>query len=86
MTYYTRQPFQKAASGAEVERLLHHLPTVAQWSEETWAKGFALSVLKQSRRRGWTPSAKQLPVMRQLVNDLFSRASDEEGEFNPIES
>lgn len=86
MTYHSRQPFQKAASGAEIERLLHHLPTVAQLAEETWAKGFALSVLKQSRRRGWTPSAKQLPVMRQLVNDLFSRASDDEGEFNPIES
>ncbi|MBA96598.1 MAG: hypothetical protein CMN10_11285 [Roseobacter sp.] len=86
MTYHTRKLFQKAASGAEIERLLHHLPTVAKLTKETWAKGFALSVLKQSRRRGWTPSAKQLPVMRGLVNDLFSRARDDEGEFNPIES
>ncbi len=86
MTYYSRQQFQKAASGAEVERLLHHLPTVAQLAEEAWAKGFAQSVLKQSRRKGWTPSAKQLPVMRGLVNDLFTRASDDEEEFNPIES
>jgi len=86
MSYHSRQPFQKAASGAEIERLLHHLPTVARLAEETWAKGFALSVLKQSRRRGWTPSAKQLPLMRGLVNDLFTCASDDEGDFNPIES
>ncbi len=86
MSYHSRQPFQKAASGAEIERLLHHLPTVARLAKETWAKGFALSVLKQSRRRGWTPSAKQLPLMRGLVNDLFTRASDDEGDFNPIES
>lgn len=86
MSYHSRQPFQKAASGAEIERLLHHLPTVARLAEETWAKGFALSVLKQSRRRGWTPSAQQLPVMRGLVDDLFTRTSDDEGEFNPIES
>jgi len=86
MTYHSRQPFQKAASGAEIERLLHHMPTVAQLAGETWAKSFAQSVLKQSRRRGWTPSAKQLPVMRGLVNDLFTHSSDEEGDFNPIES
>ena len=73
MTYHSRQPFQKVPSGAEIERLLHHLPTVAKLTKETWAKGFALSVLKQSRRRGWTPSPKQLPVMRGLVSSLFAR-------------
>lgn len=73
MTYHSQQPFQKAASGAEIERLLHHMPTVAQLAEETWARGFAQSVLKQSRRRGWTPSPKQLPVMRGLVSALFTR-------------
>ncbi|MEP0455856.1 MAG: hypothetical protein ABJD57_23625 [Roseibium sp.] len=73
MTYHSRQPFQKVPSAAEVERLLHHLPTVAQLAEEAWVKGFALSVLKQSRRRGWTPSPKQLPVMRGLVSSLFAR-------------
>ena len=86
MTYHSHQPFQKAASGAEIERLLHHLPTVAQLAEQPWIEGFAKSVLKQSRRKGWTPSAKQLPIMRGLVNDLFTRASDDEGDFNPIES
>ena len=76
MTYHSRQPLQRAASGAEIERLLHHLPTVAQLAEETWAKGFALSVLKQSRRQGWPPTPKQLPVMRGLVSALFTRTED----------
>lgn len=73
MTYYSHQPFQKAASGEEIERLLHHMPTVAQLAEETWARGFARSVLKQSRRQGWTPSPRQLPLMRGLVSALFTR-------------
>ena len=40
MTYHSRQPFQKVPSAAEVERLLHHLPTVAQLAEEAWVKCF----------------------------------------------
>ncbi|KZX94487.1 MULTISPECIES: hypothetical protein [unclassified Sulfitobacter] len=85
MTYYTRQPFQKAASGAEIERLLHHLPTVAQLAEEPWVEGFAKSVLKQSRRRGWSPSPRQLPVMRQLVNALFTRTDGGADDIQMIE-
>ena len=72
MTYHPRT----IASPDEIERLLHHMPSVASSAENTWAKGFAQSVTKQSRRRGWRPSDKQLSVMRGLVSDQFTDALD----------
>lgn len=71
---------------AEIERLLHHMPTVARLAENQWAKGFAQSVVKQSYRKGWKPSPKQLSVMRSLVADLFTHAGDAGGDFDLIES
>jgi hypothetical protein len=82
MSHYT----PNIASGAEIERLLHHMPSVAIHAQNTWAKGFAQSVTKQSRRKGWQPSPKQLSMMRALVSDLFAHAGDDDGDFNPIES
>tara|TARA_R110002020_G_scaffold98621_1_gene234562 strand:- start:2588 stop:2848 length:261 start_codon:yes stop_codon:yes gene_type:complete len=86
MTFHTRQPIERAATPAEIERLLHHMPVVAQMAQNTWAKDFAQSVTKQSRRKNWNPSLKQLSVMRGLVTDLFTRASDDMEDFDPIES
>lgn len=72
---------------AEIERLLHHMPVVAQQAENEFVKGFARSISKQSRRRNWWPSHKQLPLMRELVSDLFLNGAGQAGEdFNPIES
>lgn len=70
----------------DVERLLHHMPAVACNATNTWARDFAQSVQRQAKRRGWTPSPKQLSVMRGLVSDLFAHASDEGGDFDLIES
>lgn len=86
MSYQPRQPFVRAATPDEIERLLHHMPVVAERAENTWAKGFALSVAKQARRRNWKPSPKQLSMMRSLVTDLFAYGSDDVEDFNPIES
>ncbi len=72
MTYHPRT----IATPDEIERLLHHMPTVASLAENEWAKGFALSVTRQSRRRGWAPSQKQLGIMRGLVADLFAYGTD----------
>lgn len=69
----------------DIERLLHHMPTVAAHAENEWAAGFARSICRQSRRRGWKPSPKQLPLMRRLVSDLFAHAGNEEGDFDVIE-
>ena len=58
------------------EELLFHLPTVARMASDEWAKSFAESVLKQSRRRGWHPSAKQLAAMQRMVSELFTGPDD----------
>lgn len=76
MTYHTRHDFQLTATPDEIERLLHHMPTVARLAESDWAEGFAKSMVKQSYRKGWKPSPKQLSVMRGLVSDLFTHAPD----------
>jgi hypothetical protein len=82
MSHYT----PNIASGAEIERLLHHMPSVALHAENTWAKGFAQSVSKQARRKGWRPSPKQLSIMRGLVSDLFVNGCNDGGDFDLIES
>ena len=86
MSHHDHKPFGWKPTPSEIERLIHHMPSVAIHAENTWAKGFAQSVVKQARRKNWTPSLKQLSVMRALVSDLFAYASDEGEEFNPIES
>ena len=59
-----------------IEEALYHMPTVARLATDTWAKGFAESIVRQSRRRGWRPSAKQLALMRRMVGELFTRRDD----------
>lgn len=68
-----------------VDELVWHMPTVARLAENTWAKSFAQSIQRQSRRRGWRPSPKQLSVMQTLVSDLFAHGGQEEGDFDVIE-
>ena len=77
--------YQRAfTSPDELERLLHHMPTVARGATNTWASGFAWSIVRQGKRPGWRPSPKQLSIMRRLVSDLFAN-TDEEGELILIE-
>ena len=59
-----------------VEERAFHMPAVAQQSENTWAKGFATSIVRQSRSHNWKPSPKQIGVMRRLVADLFTEPDD----------
>ena len=59
-----------------VEELAFHMPSVIQHAESNWAKGFAQSIVAQSRRRNWNPSPKQIGVMRRLVADLFTEPED----------
>ncbi|MGR3478031.1 MAG: hypothetical protein ACU0EX_10895 [Sulfitobacter sp.] len=73
--------FSRITSPAEVERLLFYMPNVAEAATTDWARGFAQSVTKQARRKGWKPSDKQLNIMREMVSDLFAnRAVDTDGE------
>ncbi|MEO9629230.1 MAG: hypothetical protein ABJG14_02175 [Sulfitobacter sp.] len=76
MTHHSR-----ITSSAEVERLLFYMPNVAEVATTDWARGFAHSVTKQARRRGWKPTDKQLNIMREMVSDLFAhRDADTDGE------
>ena len=54
-----------------VEILLFHMPTVADRADDPWARDFAWSVLRQSKRPRWRPSKKQEAIMQSLVADLF---------------
>ena len=60
-----------------LEELLFHMPTVERQAESTWAKSFAASVRKQSRRPRWKPSPKQEALMRRLVAELFDDSGPE---------
>lgn len=75
------------ATPCEIERLLHHLQTIHQRPQSEFAESFAGSILKQSRRRNWSPSEKQLGVMRKLVSELFSHpiGQGEEDDIQVIE-
>lgn len=43
--------------------------TMADGSDE-WAKGFAKSVARHGKRRGWQPSEKQAWLMERMVSEL----------------
>ncbi len=59
-----------------IEEALYHMPTVAKLATNEWAKSFAESIVRQSRRRGWRPSAKQSALMQRMVSELFTRRDD----------
>ena len=41
---------------------------------DCWAAKFATSISRQSRRRGWHPSEKQMNAMRQIVREMRAPA------------
>lgn len=41
---------------APVDELLWSWPTVCKSAKDEWARGFALSIAKQSKRPNWAPS------------------------------
>ena len=67
-----------------LEELLFHWRAVIGAAPKGWARGFALSVQKQSRKAGWQPTARQLQVMQQMVAELFTDHGNE-GEVDLIE-
>ncbi|MDF0599920.1 hypothetical protein P1J78_04165 [Psychromarinibacter sp. C21-152] len=58
------------------EELIHHMPAVRDKAENDWSRGFAASIVRQSRRRHWKPSQKQEAIMRRLVSELFHETND----------
>jgi hypothetical protein len=66
-----------------LELLLCHLRAIAKDPKDKWARNFARSILRQSKKPIWQPSAKQLTIMERLVDDEICR--DNEDEFQLIE-
>ena len=59
-----------------VEELIFHMPAVEREAENTWARGFAASIRRQSRHRKWRPSPKQIGMMRRLVSEMFTQRAE----------
>lgn len=60
-----------------LDRLLWSWPTVCRLATDEWAKGFALSIQRQSRNPRWRPTDRQLSMMRRLVCELYQRDPDD---------
>ena len=58
-------------SGRPLEVLLHHIPGVIASAENEWTRGFAKSVLRQSRNPNWKPSPKQDAIMQRMVAETL---------------
>mgnify|MGYP001449086879 CR=1 FL=1 len=59
----------------EVDRLLFSWRRVIAQAEG-WSRGFALSIQRDRKRPGWTPSPKQFAVMQRLVAELPQELPD----------
>lgn len=68
-----------------VEELLWSWPSVCKAAKNEWARGFALSIARHSKRRNWTPSSKQYALMARLVADLYHPRDDAGDDFDLIE-
>lgn len=62
-------------SSGELENLLHYMPIIVRGNTvDDWERQFCASVIARSRRPGFAPSAKQITIMRRLV-DTFRDAT-----------
>jgi hypothetical protein len=60
-----------------VDELLFWLPSVLRREPNEFTRGFVVSILARSKRRGWKPTEKQLAIMRRIVSDLFTPEDDD---------
>lgn len=60
---------QSFTGDPEIDRLLFRWGEVIRGAEG-WARGFALSIQRARQKHGWTPSPKQLALMRRMVSEL----------------
>jgi hypothetical protein len=66
-----------------VDELLFWLPSALKRHPTEFTRGFVVSILARSKRRGWKPSDKQLAIMRRIVADMF--AADPADDFDVID-
>lgn len=76
---------QAQNTAPSLEEILFWWPSIIRRASNDWAKGFALSIQRASRRRNWQPSPKQLSIMRRMVRDMFTPGALEEDDAILIE-
>ncbi|MGA0613327.1 hypothetical protein [Paracoccus sp. KR1-242] len=55
-----------------VDELLWSWTSVIATARTDWERGFALSIARASKRRGWQPTPKQHLLMNRMVDALFA--------------
>ncbi len=66
-------------TSAEIDELVWKLGQrlrAGKISRDDWGHGFVRSILKQSKRRNWMPSERQLSTMQKLVAELSEPDED----------
>lgn len=59
-----------------IDELLWSWPTVIRMASTDWARSFALSIAKHSKRRNWKPTPKQHALMSRMVDEIYRRRDD----------
>ena len=65
---------------AQIDHLLFRWGRVVQGAQG-WARGFALSIQRDRKKPGWTPTAKQLAVMQRMVAELPMTGNDDDADL-----
>ncbi len=69
---------QRGATDGETAVLVHYLPHVVRSAGlSDWERKFCASLIARSKRGGWTPTAKQVRVLRRLVDNFRTAAFSE---------
>lgn len=58
-------------TASELERLLHHMPTLAERGRTPWARQFCSDMAVRARWRNWKPTEKQSAMMEKLIAEFF---------------
>lgn len=64
---------------AETDRLVHYMPIIVRSADiSPWERSFCASIIARSRRSGFTPTEKQVCVMKRMVDAFQQRQREAE--------
>lgn len=74
-----KQPSQDRASPGEIDLLISYMPIIMRAPDLTeWARGFCISIVGRTKRGAFTPTTKQIGVMRRLVSEFQAAMRDDD--------
>ena len=66
------------ATQGEIDNLLHYVPIVIRAPDlSKWERDFCISIAGRLKRGAFTPSEKQIGVLRRIVTDFQSAMRDD---------